>query len=85
MVMRKTLASVFSLLASYGLLMVGNGLFGTLIGIRTKIEGFSTEVVGLIVAAYFLGHGFQSVYSLRGGLDAWREQVDPSLPDYETG
>ena len=50
-----TIRSVFSLLLSYGLLLLANGLFGTLLGIRSKIEGFETEVVGLIMAAYFLG------------------------------
>jgi rhodanese-related sulfurtransferase len=33
----------------------------------------------LDVAAYFRGHGFQRVYSLRGGIEAWRTQVDPSV------
>ncbi len=50
-----TVRSVFSLLLSYGLLLLANGLFGTLIGVRSQIEGFGTEVVGLIMAAYFLG------------------------------
>lgn len=53
--MWSTISSVASLLASYGLLLLANGLFGTLIGIRTKLEGFATETVGVIVAAYFLG------------------------------
>jgi rhodanese-related sulfurtransferase len=33
----------------------------------------------LDVAAYFRGHGFQRVYSLRGGIEAWHAQVDPSV------
>ena len=52
---RQTLSSVAALLSSYGLLLLANGLFGTLIGLRTQIESFSTAVTGLIVAAYFLG------------------------------
>lgn len=36
----------------------------------------------LDVAAYFIGHGFQRVYSMRGGLLAWSEEVDPSVPRY---
>jgi len=36
----------------------------------------------LDVAAYFVGHGFERIYSLRGGIDAWREQVDPTVPAY---
>ncbi len=50
-----TIRSVFSLLLSYGLLLLANGMFGTLLGVRSQIEGFETEVVGLIMAAYFLG------------------------------
>ena len=50
-----TVRSVFSLLLSYGLLLFANGSFGTLLGVRSQIEGFSTGIVGLIMAAYFLG------------------------------
>ncbi len=33
-------------------------------------------------AAYFQGHGFANVKSLRGGIDAWSAEVDPKLPRY---
>ena len=33
-------------------------------------------------AAYFQGHGFQNVKSLRGGIDAWSAEVDPKLARY---
>jgi rhodanese-related sulfurtransferase len=33
-------------------------------------------------AAYFQGHGFQNVKSLRGGIDAWSAEIDPKLPRY---
>lgn len=33
-------------------------------------------------AAYFQGHGFEEVKSLRGGIDAWSAEVDPKLPRY---
>ena len=36
----------------------------------------------LDAAAYFGGHGFTNVKALLGGLDAWSQQVDPSLPRY---
>jgi rhodanese-related sulfurtransferase len=36
----------------------------------------------LDAAAYFAGHGFSNVRGLAGGIDAWSEQVDPSLPRY---
>ena len=63
--LRQTLSSVAALLSSFGLLLLANGLFGTLIGLRTQIESFSTAVAGLIVAAYFLG-------LLAGGIQAVR-------------
>ncbi|MDH3450793.1 MAG: MFS transporter [Gammaproteobacteria bacterium] len=53
--MIKTLRSLASLLLSYGLLLLANGLFNTLLGIRTRIEGFPTEVTGIIMSSYFLG------------------------------
>jgi rhodanese-related sulfurtransferase len=33
-------------------------------------------------AAYFAGHGFTNVRGLRGGIDAWSLEVDPTLPRY---
>jgi rhodanese-related sulfurtransferase len=37
---------------------------------------------GLDAAAYFLGHGFQEVRALRGGIDAWSQEVDENIPRY---
>ena len=34
-------------------------------------------------AAYFAGHGFENVRAVRGGIDAWSQEVDPKLPRYE--
>jgi MFS family permease len=53
--MRQVLASSWALLLGIMLLMVGNGLQGTLIGVRGGIEGFSTFELSLVVSAYFLG------------------------------
>ncbi|MEA3208390.1 MAG: hypothetical protein QOE70_1447 [Chthoniobacter sp.] len=33
--------------------------------------------------AYFTGHGLENVRALRGGIDAWSQEVDGSLPRYE--
>ncbi|MEY2564151.1 MAG: hypothetical protein QOH88_2344 [Verrucomicrobiota bacterium] len=33
-------------------------------------------------AAFFQGHGFGNVKSLRGGIDAWSAEVDSKLPRY---
>lgn len=37
----------------------------------------------LDAAAYFVGHEFENAKSVRGGIDAWSEEVDPNLPRYE--
>ncbi len=39
----------------------------------------------LDAAAYFLGHGLQDVRCLRGGIDAWSQEVDPSVRRYTLG
>ena len=36
----------------------------------------------LDAASYLIGHGFTNVRTLRGGIDAWAEQIDPSLARY---
>jgi rhodanese-related sulfurtransferase len=33
-------------------------------------------------AAYFQGHGFENVKSLRGGIDAYSAEIDAALPRY---
>jgi rhodanese-related sulfurtransferase len=40
---------------------------------------------GLDAAAYFLGHGLQNVRCLRGGIDAWAQEVDPKMRRYKLG
>ena len=40
---------------------------------------------GLDAAAYFLGHGFENVRCLRGGIDAWAQEVDPNMRRYRLG
>ncbi|MCE9595335.1 MAG: rhodanese-like domain-containing protein [Planctomycetes bacterium] len=41
-----------------------------------------TGVRSLDVASYFIGHGFSRVFSLRGGIAAWSEEIDRSVPTY---
>jgi len=38
---------------------------------------------GLDAAAYFTGHGFDQVRCLRGGIDAWAQEVDEKVPRYQ--
>lgn len=42
------------------MLMVGNGLQGTLLGIRGEMEGFSTFALSVVMSAYFVGFLFSS-------------------------
>ena len=40
---------------------------------------------GLDAAAYFIGHGLQNVRCLRGGIDAWSQEVDAKVRRYKIG
>jgi len=45
----------WALLLGIMLLMVGNGLQGSLLGVRGGIEGFSTFELSIVMSAYFVG------------------------------
>jgi MFS family permease len=53
--MLQVLSSAWALLLGMGLLMIGNGLQGTLLGVRGQIEGFSTFEMSYVMSAYFIG------------------------------
>ena len=53
--MINVLQNGWALLLGMGLLMVGNGLQGTILGVRGNIEGFSTLEMSVIMSAYFVG------------------------------
>ena len=53
--MGQVLKSAWALLFGISLLMVGNGMQGTLLGIRGEIEGFSTSQMSFVMSAYFAG------------------------------
>lgn len=53
--MLQVLGSSWALLLGLTLLMLGNGMQGTLLGIRGGIEGFSTFEMSIVMSAYFLG------------------------------
>jgi len=40
---------------------------------------------GMDAAAYFLGHGLKNVHCLRGGIDAWAQEVDMTMRRYRLG
>ena len=53
--MFKVLGSVWALLLGMMLVMIGNGMQATLMGVRGGIEGFGTLQLSVITSAYFLG------------------------------
>ena len=53
--MIQVLSSAWALLLGICLLLVGNGLQGTLLGVRGEIEGFSTFEMSIVMSAYFVG------------------------------
>ena len=62
--MKQALAPVAALLIGVSILLTGQGLQGTLLPIRASLEGFSTFLIGIIGAAYFLGF---TLGCLKGG------------------
>ncbi|WP_412508068.1 MFS transporter [Roseovarius sp. SYSU LYC5161] len=53
--MIKVLASVWALLLGMILIMIGNGMQATLMGVRGGLEGFGTLELSIITSGYFLG------------------------------
>ncbi len=53
--MFQVLKTSWALLLGMLFLMVGNGLQGTLLGIRGDIEGFSTFEISIVMSGYFAG------------------------------
>jgi MFS family permease len=53
--MLKVLANSWPLLLGVMLLMVGNGVQSSLLGIRGALEGFSTFELSMVMSAYYLG------------------------------
>jgi MFS family permease len=86
------------LLLGVMLLMVGNGVQGTLLGIRGSIEGFSTFEISIVMSAYFAGFLFGSriapamirrvghvrVFAALGSLISAVLVVYPVAPDWVT-
>lgn len=50
------IVSVFTLLLGIAIILAGNGLLGTLLGVRGQLEGFSETSLGLVMSGYFVGY-----------------------------
>jgi len=58
--MIRVISNCWALLFGLGLIMLGNGLLGSLLGIRASIEGFGMSATGMIMSGYFIGMIFGS-------------------------
>lgn len=59
---RGGLVQIWALLAGTAFLVLGNGLQGTLIGVRAGIEGMDEVTIGVVMSAYFVGFVAGSMY-----------------------
>ncbi len=55
MPMFAAIRSAWPLLLGLAILMLGNGLQGTLLGVRATLEGFSTQTTGYVMTGYYVG------------------------------
>lgn len=60
--MHKTLLSTWPLFFGISMIMIGNGLQGTLLGVRATMEGFPTYTTGIIMSMYYAGFMLGSHY-----------------------
>ena len=63
--MWSAIKSISSLLLSFCMLLLGNGMISTLLGIRSKLEGFSTEITGVIMTGFSIGLLLGALYAVR--------------------
>lgn len=57
--------ATWALFVGLGLMLAGAGLFGTLIAVRTELDGFGALAIGLVSAAYYGGFLVGSRVTLR--------------------
>ncbi len=61
--MISTITGTWALLLGIALLMMGNGLQASLLGVRASLEGFSTVATGLVMSAYYVGFLLGSTFA----------------------
>ena len=59
------LKPIAPLLFAASILLGGNGVLGTLIALRGRLEGFDTDLIGLMGACYYLGFFAASFHAAR--------------------
>lgn len=60
---RSGLGQAWTLFFGIGLLMLGNGLQGSLLGLRASEEGFGNGLIGIVMANFFLGFLVGSIWA----------------------
>ncbi len=63
--MLNDIRATWALLVGIGFMMLGNGLQGTLLGLRATIEGFGTFTTGVMMSGYFVGIFIGSMFAPR--------------------
>lgn len=63
--MLAAIGTTWALFLGIGLMMLGNGLQGSLLGVRASLEGFTTVTTGLIMTGYYAGFLVGSVMGPR--------------------
>jgi MFS family permease len=63
--MMAAVRSSWALFLGIALMMLGNGLQGSLLGIRASLEGFPTTVTGILMSGYYAGFLIGSVLAPR--------------------
>ncbi len=53
--MLKVVSSCWALFLGLGLIMLGNGLQGSLLGLHASFKGFSISTTGIVMSGYFMG------------------------------
>lgn len=53
--MISVVVAIWALLLGAALIMIGNGLLGTLLGVRAELELFPKTVTGLVMSCYYIG------------------------------
>ncbi len=53
--MLRIISDNWALFLGIGLMMLGNGLQATLLGVRASIEDFGNTTTGVVMSGYFIG------------------------------
>ncbi|RZV44240.1 MAG: MFS transporter [Acidimicrobiales bacterium] len=64
-IVRSPLLAMWPLFLGVALMMLGNGLQATLLGVRSSLEDFDTAVIGAIQTAYYAGFLIGSRFTMR--------------------